>query len=83
MSTYHIESVINEHGVIILPDEMKYLQKHRVKITIVDLEAKYNDPLDFLNNITHKYSNIDEKDLNLSEIYKQRDKIDERQVMFD
>jgi len=83
MKTYQIESVINENGIIILPDEMKKLQKHRVKLTIVDLEAGYTDPVDFLDYITDKYSNVNENDLNLSNIYNERDKVDERQIMFD
>ncbi len=83
MRTYQIESVINENGIIILPDEMKKLQKHRVKLTIVDLEAGYTDPVDFLDYITDKYSNVNENDLNLSKIYNERDKVDERQIMFD
>ncbi len=83
MRTYQIESVINENGIIILPDEMKKLQKHRVKLTIVDLEAGHTDPVDFLDYITDKYSNVNENDLNLSKIYNERDKVDERQIMFD
>ncbi len=82
MRTYQIESVINENGIIVLPDEMKKLQKHRVKLTIVDLEAGYTDPVDFLDYITDKYSNVNENDLNLSKIYNERDKVDERQIMF-
>jgi len=83
MRTYQLESEINEQGMIILPDEMKNLHKHRVKLIIVDLDAKSSDPADFLDYITYKFSNIEENDLNLNEIYKKRDRIDERQIVFD
>ena len=83
MRTYQIESVIDEHGIIVLPDGMKNLQKHRVKLIIVDLEAGYADPVDFLGDITDKYSNINEDDLIISEIYQQRETVDARQIMFD
>jgi hypothetical protein len=70
MRTYQIESVISEHGIIVLPYEMKNLQKHRVKLIITDLEAEYTDPVDFLDYVTDKYSDINENDLNLSKIYR-------------
>lgn len=83
MRTYQIESVINEEGMIVLPDEMKNLQKHRVKLIIVDLESKGSEPADVLDRITDKLMNISEDDLNLSEIYERRETVDERQIMFD
>ena len=83
MRTYQIESEINEHGMIILPDEMKNLHKHRVKLIIVDLETKSSEPTDFLDYITYKFSEIEENDLNLNEICMKRDHIDERRIMSD
>jgi len=83
MRTYQIESVINENGMILLPDEMKNLHKHRVKLIIVDLDAVNSEPSDFLDYITDKFSDIRENDLNLSEIYQKRENADERQIVFD
>ena len=83
MRTYQLESVINEHGMIVLPDEMKNLQRHRVKLVIVDMEEKSFEPVDFLDYVTDKFSNIKENDLNLAKIYKKREQIDERQIVFD
>jgi len=83
MRTYQLESVINEHGMIVLPDEMKKLQRHRVKLVIVDMEEKSFEPVDFLDYVTDKFSNIKENDLNLAKIYKKREQIDERQIVFD
>lgn len=82
MRTYQLESTINEHGMIVLPDEMKNLKAHRVRLTIVDLE-EISDPLDFLDFITDKYSQLTEPDLNLSEMYKRREIENERRIEFD
>lgn len=83
MRTYQLESEINEQGIIVLPYEMKNLHKHRIRLTIVDLEPERSVPADFLDYVTKKFSNIEENDLNLNEIYKKREQIDERQFMFD
>lgn len=83
MRTYQLESFINENGIIVLPDEMKKLQKHRVKLIIVDLETQHFEPTDFLDHITKKISDIKENDLNLNEIYKKRNHTDERRIVFD
>ncbi len=83
MRTYQLESEINEQGIIVLPYEMKNLRNHRIKLTIVDLEPEYSVTDDFLDYVTKKFSNIEENDLNLNEIYKKREHIDERQFIFD
>jgi hypothetical protein len=63
MSEYQLESVVNEHGMIVLPDEMKNLHKHRVKIVITDLGTEISEPCDFLDHITKKYVKIEEGDI--------------------
>ena len=83
MSEYQLESVVNEHGMIVLPDEMKNLHKHRVKIVITDLGAEISEPCDFLDRVTAEYVKIEEEDLNLDEIYKKRGHVDERKILFD
>lgn len=83
MRTYQIESFVNEEGVIVLPDEMRSLQKHRVKLIITDLEEKGFDPVEHLDRITEEYAQLDEDDLNIESIYMQREKLDEREIMFD
>lgn len=83
MKTYQFESVIDENGAIVLPREIKRLQKHRVKLTIVDLEASYIDPVRMLANITDKYITINEDDLDIVETYEQREKHHDRGIVFD
>ncbi len=83
MKTYHLESVVNEHGEIVLPDEMKNLRKHRVKLIIVDLEAESSEPSDFLDCITKKFSDIGETDLDIAEVYRTRENIDARRIVCD
>ncbi len=73
MKIYQIESEINEQGIIVLPEEMKNLHQHRVKVIIVDLETKESEPTDFLDCITDKFTKIEESDLNIDEMYVERD----------
>lgn len=72
MKTYQFESVIGQGGVIVLPREMKNLEKHRVKLTVVDLDASQNSPVELLDEITKKYIAIQEDDLDIAGIYEQR-----------
>jgi len=81
MREYQLESVVNEHGMIVLPDEMKNLHKHRVKIVITDLGAEISEPCDFLDHVTEKYAKIEEEDLNLDEIYERRGPTHKRRIM--
>lgn len=81
MRTYQIESFVNEEGVIVLPDEMRSLQKHRVKLIITDLEEKGFDPVEHLDRITEEYNNLDESDLDIEGIYGQREKADGREIV--
>jgi len=85
MKTYQFKSVVDENGLIALPDEIKSLKRHRIKIIITDLDSDKEcaNTIDFLNSVTDKYSNIEETDLNITEIYNKRDKKDDRGIMFD
>ena len=83
MKTYQFESVVNESGMIALPDEMKNLHKHRVKLIIVDLETESSETSDLLDKITKEFSDISETDLDIAEVYQARGNLDERQVVFD
>ncbi len=83
MNRYQFESVINENGMIVLPNEMKSLRQHRIRLMILDLEAENSDPVYFLDYITRKFADTGEVDLNLSEIYTGRTDADERRIMFD
>jgi hypothetical protein len=38
METYHFERVIGENGIIVLPDSVKKLMRHKVRFTVNDLE---------------------------------------------
>lgn len=83
MKTYQFESIVDEKGIIVLPNEVRKLQKHRIKLIIIDLETENFDPTDFLNSVTDNYINIGESELDMTAIYKQREKIDERRILFD
>ena len=54
-----------------LPEDLRNLKKHRVKLIVVDLEPSDN-PLNMLNDITQKYAAVSEEDLDINEIYEQR-----------
>ncbi len=83
MTTYHFESVIDERGVIVLPDAMRQLKRHRGRLVITDLEDKNDEPIDLLDTITSKYLGINENEIDSVKIYKQRERNDERRVLFD
>jgi hypothetical protein len=83
MKTYKFESVIEENGVIILPQFMKNLKRHRVKLTVVDLEPIGESPLNVLADITRKYAAVNEQDLDIVGIYEQREQHHDRGIVFD
>jgi hypothetical protein len=83
MKSYQFESIIEENGVIVLPEDLRKLKKHRVKLIVVDLEPPYDSPLDTLSDITKKYSALNEEDLDITGIYEQREKHHDRGIMFD
>jgi hypothetical protein len=82
MKTYQFESIIEDNGVIVLPEDLRNLRKHRVKLIVVDLEPSDN-PLNMLNDITQKYAAISEEDLDITEIYEQREQHHDRGIVFD
>jgi len=84
MRTYQFESIIQDNGCIFLPEYMKDLKAHHVKLTLVDMEPISCDPVKILADITRKYNAItDEKDLDIEEIYKQREINHDRGIVFD
>ena len=84
MNTYQFESVIEDNGIIVLPEQMKPLHKHRVRLILIDLDTFPPDPVQQLTQITQKYLAItDEADLPISDIYTQREQSHERTFVFD
>ena len=45
MNTYQFESVIEDKGIIVLPEQMKPLHKHRVRLILIDLGTFPPDPV--------------------------------------
>jgi hypothetical protein len=84
MQQYQFESIIEHNGTIVLPQEIKTrLKRHRVRLTLIDLETLRTDPVTLLEEITRHYTRIvDEPDLDISEIYQQRDQHDDRETLF-
>lgn len=77
---YQLESVVNEDGTVHLP---KQLQKHRVKLVVYDLDAIRKDPVDYFKQIVKNYSEIhDEPDLNVDEIYREREQSHAQRPLF-
>ncbi|MBU0580066.1 MAG: hypothetical protein KKA19_02725 [Candidatus Margulisbacteria bacterium] len=84
MNTYQFESVIEDKGIIVLPEQMKSLHKHRVRLTLIDLDTFVPDPVQQLTQITRKYLAItDEAELPIQDIYMQREQGHERTFVFD
>jgi hypothetical protein len=84
MKTYQFESIIEQNGTIELPQEIKaQLTQHRVKLTLIDLDTLRKDPVALLKKITHHYTQIvDEPDLDIAEIYRQREQPNDRETLF-
>ncbi len=83
MKTYQFESVVEENGVIVLPQAMKNLEKHRVKLTVVDLEPSPVNPCKLLTEITERYIAAEEEDLDIEKIYAQRNRNNDRGILLD
>ena len=83
MKTYQFESVVDETGIIVLPKNMRKLLKHRVKLTVVDMEPLSGSPVRLLSGITKKYAAVDEADLDISGIYEMREQSHDRGIVFD
>lgn len=83
MKSYQFESIIEENGVIVLPEDLRKLKKHRVKLIVVDLEPSYDSPINMLANITKEYAAVNEEDLDIIRIYEQREQHRDRGIVFD
>ncbi len=82
MKTYQFESVIKENSIIILPNEIRQLCNHRVRLILVDLDAFRASPPQVLADITGRYAALDEEDLDSNEIYRQREIRHDRGIVF-
>ena len=84
MQQYEFESMIENNGTIVLPQELTTrLKSHRVKLTLIDLDSLQNDPVKLLDEITQHYTHIvDEPDLDILEIYQQREQQYDRATLF-
>ena len=81
--SYRLESVIDENGTIVLPDDMKPLRKHRVKLVVIDLDAIQQNPVTYFEELTTRYNEIhDEPDLDIEEIYRERGQSHDRGAVF-
>jgi hypothetical protein len=80
---YQFESIIQDDGIIVLPRHMSKLKQHRVKLTLVDLEPAKENPLAFLSNIVQNYTALNEKDIDIDDIYGQREQHNDRGIVFD
>jgi len=83
METYHFETKITRSGTITLPPHFKNLTQHRVRLTLVDLEPSHLEPTVMLSKITEAYCQTDESDLDIVDIYENREKSDSRNFVFD
>lgn len=62
---------------------MKKLKSHHVKLTPIDIKPVSDNPVNILVDITRRYAAISEDDLDIAEIYKQREEHNDREIMFD
>ncbi len=72
MKSYELESIVQENGSLVLPNDMKNLRNHRVKKIVIDIDAPYENPTHQLEESTNRYSLLQEADLDIDTIYQQR-----------
>jgi len=77
MKTYNFEAMINEGGIIVLPDYMKKLMRHRVRLTISDLEKTVLDAKNISSEIAGECSRPDEEDTLLGLFWDEPELMDE------
>jgi len=85
MRKYILKTDVTEEGKIILPEELKKLKHHKVKVKLIDLGENNNTNqklVEFLDKITKRYIKVKEEEINITEIYNQRKKINEREISF-
>jgi hypothetical protein len=58
MKMYQFESMIEENGTIVVPQEIKALKHHRVRRILVDLDTLQQNPVKLLQDITREYTQI-------------------------
>ena len=66
-----------------MAQKMQSLRSHRVKLILVDLEPVQRAPLAVLDEVTASYRNIQEKDLDIDQLYSRRRENGERELLFD
>ncbi len=62
METYHFETEISEKGIIVLPDAMRTLVRHKVRLTISNPEKTASDAGNVLSETADEHSQPDEDD---------------------
>lgn len=68
MNTYQFESVVEDKGIIVLPEQMKPLRKHRVRLILIDMDTFSPEPVQQLTQVTQKYrAGTDEDELFIDE----------------
>jgi hypothetical protein len=83
MKTYQFESIIQDNGSIPLPSAMRNLKHHRVKLILIDLEQREQNPVERLADITQRYTMLDEADIDMTDLYIQRTQHHDRGLVFD
>ena len=82
MKTYQFDTMIKGNGTILLPEAMKTLYHHRVKLIVIDLEPLQPDPVSLFSSITQRYSMLQEPDINIADIYEHRTHQHDRGLVF-
>lgn len=83
MKTYQFESVIQDNGSIPLPSAMRNLKHHRVKLILIDLDQRQQNPVERLVDITQRYNTLDEADIDIADLYIHRTQHHDRELVFD
>jgi len=73
-----------KNGVIEIPKDYKINNNSHLKVIILyDTESKKNDSKNLLIDITTRYKNLKENDLDIKKIYINRNENEDRKISFD
>lgn len=82
MLTYKFTTKISDDGKIFIPKHLKDYYSNSAEIIMLVPEKKDSTNLNIFYNLIKEYNKIDEPELEINELYKNRKNNDERKLDF-
>jgi hypothetical protein len=72
-----------KNGLIRIPENYHINPDSHIRVIVLIQDENKSDSVEFLKTLKEKYNRIQEDDINIQQIYKNRDEMDDRNAMFD